>query len=107
MMPRMPKKPQRTPMSLRLTPELDKRLEEMAGRLGIKKHTLAKMAVEAAVEAIEQNDYRIVVPIQFAITRAPAVAKYSEHQDQSQLAADAPLQPGTPLPNPKPAPYKP
>lgn len=31
---------------------------------------------------------------------------YPEYRDRSQLAADAPLQPGTPLHNPQPASYK-
>lgn len=37
------------------------------------------MAIEAAVEAIEQNDYRLVVPIQFEVSEIPAKA----HPDES------------------------
>ena len=52
-------------MSLRLPPELHQRLEECAARLKIKKHTLAQNAIEAAIEAIERNGYRMSLPMQF------------------------------------------
>lgn len=87
----MPKIKQHAPMSLRLSPQLDKRLEEMAKRTGIKKHTLAQMAVEAAVEAIEQNNYRIVAPVKFSVTHVPAahnVVQYPETEPQADLAAE-------------------
>lgn len=61
-------KPQTVPMSLRLSPELAARLEKCAQNLKQKKHTLAQAAIEAAVEAIEQNDYQLVVPIRFDVT---------------------------------------
>jgi hypothetical protein len=53
------------PMSLRLAPELHQRLEECAARLKIKRHTLAQNAIEAAVDAIERNGYRLSLPMQF------------------------------------------
>src|SRR2546425_9430939 len=53
------------PMSLRLAPELHQRLDECAARLKIKRHTLAQNAIEAAVEAIERNGYRLSLPMQF------------------------------------------
>src|ERR1041385_5767161 len=59
----MPKDPY--PMSLRLPPELHQRLEECAARLKIKRHTLAQYALEAAIEAIERNGYRLSLPMQF------------------------------------------
>ena len=52
-------------MSLRLPPELHQRLEECAARLKIKRHTLAQNAIEAAIEAIEINGYRLSLPIHF------------------------------------------
>ena len=52
-------------MSLRLPPELHQRLEECAARLKIKRHTLAQNAIEAAIEAIERNGYRMSLPMQF------------------------------------------
>jgi hypothetical protein len=61
----------RVPLSLRFSPELEARLEECAKRLNIKKATLAQMAIQAAVEAIEKNGYRIVMPIQFETTHTP------------------------------------
>lgn len=59
------------PMSLRLSLELDARLKECAARLRQKKHSLAQEAIEAAVEAIEKNGYRLVVPIEFEVVRVP------------------------------------
>lgn len=59
------------PISLRLSPELTRRLEEVAARTRQKKHALAQEAIEAAVDAIEKNDYRLVVPIEFSVTHVP------------------------------------
>jgi len=59
------------PLSVRLSPELNTRLEECAEKLRMKKHTLAQEAIEAAVDAIEANGYKLVVPIQFEITSVP------------------------------------
>ena len=52
-------------MSLRLPPQLHRRLEECAARLKLKRHTLAQTAIEAAIEAIERNGYRLSLPLQF------------------------------------------
>lgn len=62
------------PLSLRLSPELHDRLEEAAERTKIKKYNLALLAIEAAVEAIERNNYRIVMPIEFDVTHVPEPA---------------------------------
>ena len=59
------------PMSLRLSPQLHKRLEECAARLKIKRHTRAQNAIEAAVEAIEKNGYRLSLPMQFQFFQEP------------------------------------
>src|SRR5881392_682077 len=59
------------PMSLRLPPELHQRLEECASRLKIKRHTLAQNAIEAAIEAIEKNGYRLSLPMQFQFANQP------------------------------------
>jgi predicted DNA-binding protein len=63
---------EKTPLSVKLEPELHKRLEESARRTGIKKYTLAILAIQAAVDAIEQNNYRLVVPIEFEVARIPS-----------------------------------
>ena len=60
---------QKAPLSVRLDPETDERIELVAEKLGIKKHTLARMAIEAAIDAVEQNDYQLVVPIRFDVKR--------------------------------------
>ena len=59
------------PLSIKLSKELHERLIEVAERIGIAKHRLAEMAIEAAVEAIEKNGYRLVVPIEFQVAHAP------------------------------------
>jgi hypothetical protein len=62
---------EKTPLSVKLEPEVHARLEECARRTRLKKYALALMAIEAAVDAIEKNDYRLVVPIQFDVTQIP------------------------------------
>jgi hypothetical protein len=62
---------QKAPLSLRLDAETEERLELVAEKTGIKKHTLAQMAVEAAINAIEANGFEIVLPIKFDVTRIP------------------------------------
>src|SRR5213596_2017229 len=72
------------PMSLRLSPELHQRLGECAARLKIKRHTLAQSAIEAAIEAIERNGYRLSLPMQFRFPNEAAeeAARYSERQEE-------------------------
>src|SRR2546427_5245571 len=72
------------PMSLRLPPELHKRLEECAARLKIKRHTLAQNAIEAAIEAIEKNGYRLSLPMQFQFLKEhePEGVRYPEAQSE-------------------------
>lgn len=57
---------ERQPLSIRLSLEIKARLEDTARKLGLKPHALAQLAVEAAVEAIEQNENMLVLPIRFA-----------------------------------------
>ena len=72
------------PMSLRLSPELHKRLEECAARLKIKRHTLAQNAIEAAIEAIEKNGYRLSLPMQFQFLKEtePEATRYPEARSE-------------------------
>ena len=49
-----------------------------ADRLGLKKNKLAQDAIEAAVAAIERNNYRIVVPIEFEVTHIPVATGKAE-----------------------------
>lgn len=67
----------KSPLVFRLEPELHKRLGECAERTRLKKYTLALLAIEAAVDAIEKNDYQLVVPIQFEVAQVPAEKKSS------------------------------
>lgn len=72
------------PLSVRLSPELNTRLEETAKRLRMKKHTLAQEAIEAAVEAIEANDYKLVLPVKFDVTHV-ASEKTSSNSNYPSL----------------------
>src|SRR5213596_1353852 len=74
------------PMSLRLPPELHQRLEECAARLKIKRHTLAQNAIEAAIEAIEKNGYRLSLPMQFEFANQPESAKARYPAGQEELS---------------------
>ena len=72
------------PMSLRLSPELHQRLEECAARLKIKRHALAQNAIEAVIEAIEENGYRLSLPMQLRFPNEPKseIAQYPEGQQE-------------------------
>ena len=75
------------PLSLRLEPEVHARLEECAKRTKLKKYALALMAIEAAVEAVERNNYKLVVPIEFEVTheavpKKPTRGLYPPHKPQ-------------------------
>src|SRR5687768_12243505 len=80
----MPKDPY--PMSLRLPPELHQRLEECAARLKIKRHTLAQNAIEAAVEAIERNGYRMSLPLQFRFPNESEAERDRLAQGQEEIS---------------------
>ncbi len=73
------------PMSLRLSPQLHKRLEECAARLKIKRHTLAQNAIEAAIEAIEKNGYRLSLPMQFQFVEEPEREGIRYPEPQTEL----------------------
>jgi predicted DNA-binding protein len=88
------------PMSLRLSPELITRLEECAESLRMKKHTLAQEAIEAAVDAIEKNGYRLVVPIEFEVSHVPTKkpeqpVSYSRRESEPPTVLNEPNSPAT------------
>lgn len=60
-----------SPLVFRLEPELHARLQKCAQETRLKKYALAIMAIQAAVEAVEKNGYRLVVPIEFEVTQVP------------------------------------
>jgi len=62
-------------LALRISAELNERVEKCAHELRQKKHSLAQAAVEAAVEAIERNEYQLVVPIKFDVASVPSPAR--------------------------------
>jgi hypothetical protein len=55
----------------------------------MKKHTLAQDAIEAAVEAIERNGYKLVIPIQFEVTQVPAAKKPSQSVGSPPLVSSS------------------
>jgi predicted DNA-binding protein len=57
----------KVPMSLRLDDDVEERLEECSKRLKMRKHTLAQAALEAGIEAIEKNGYKLVFPLEFEV----------------------------------------
>jgi len=90
-------------ISLRLTPEMDKRLTTVARGLKMPKNSLAQAAIEAAVEAIEANGGKIVLPLEFTTTHAAVVKPlappvktepnlYTFPSDQGFKVADTPDQ---------------
>lgn len=79
-------------LALRISPELNARVEECAQALRLKKHTVAQAAVEAAVDAIEKNDYRLVFPIKFDVTQV-AMEKSSLGKSPSSTLATQPAPP--------------
>lgn len=79
---------QKAPLSIRLDPETDERLELVAEELGLTKHGLAQMAVKAAVRAIAENNYKLVLPIRFDVSHVPAPrdpSGYPPHRETSVI----------------------
>lgn len=58
-------------VSLALEGGFKKRLATCAKRTKLKPHSLAQAAIEAAVDAIERADYRLVVPIELHVAYVP------------------------------------
>jgi hypothetical protein len=73
----------KSPLVFKLEKELNQRLETCAERLRLKKYTLGIMAIQAAIEAIEKNDYRLTLPVTFRVEDIPIPAS----QDTSFLLA--------------------
>jgi len=74
--PLVSKKETRTEVvSMKITSTLSNRLDEAADRAKISKSALAQQAIEAAVEAIERNGYKLVIPIEFEVTHVPSEKK--------------------------------
>jgi predicted transcriptional regulator len=61
----------RNPLSLRLDPDFHTRLQTVATKMKVARHTFAQAAIEAAVEAAERHA-GIVFPIEFVVRRIPA-----------------------------------
>lgn len=62
---------EKTPLVFKIEPALHERLTECSKRLGVKKYSLGILALEAAVNAIERNGYKLVVPIEFDVRHVP------------------------------------
>lgn len=77
------------PLSLRISPELHQKLEECAEKTKIKKYSLAIVAIEAAVEAIERNGYRIVMPIEFDVKQVAVSRETPENSTGQKVGKKA------------------
>jgi predicted DNA-binding protein len=63
-------------VSLRISPELHRRLLAAAERMKFPKHSLCQAAIEAVVVAIEK-DRGLVLPIRFVPERVPTKSRKS------------------------------
>lgn len=86
-------KPQ-SPLVFRLQKGLHERLEKCAKETRLKKYALALLAIEAAVEAIEKNNYELVVPIKFEVSRVPAASPKNLSSSNSQGGENSGEEPG-------------
>lgn len=59
------------PLSMRLESKIRKRLEKCCEKTGIPQRMLAQSAIEAVIEAIEENDYKVVMPITLQVGYIP------------------------------------
>jgi hypothetical protein len=85
---------QEAPLSIRLTHDMKKRLEDGAEALGISAHTLARLAIEAGIIAIENGEGRLAMPLEFEVTHM-AVPKsgqisYPSHRPSHSLVEEKP-----------------
>ena len=65
-------------ISFKVTQALSDRVDECADRTGQSRAGLAEMAIEAAVNAIEANNFRLVVPIEFDVRHIPVMLRPPE-----------------------------
>lgn len=61
----------KNPVSLRFDESFHARLQKAADKAAIPKHSLCQRAVVAAVEAIEEYNYEVVMPIGFTVKSIP------------------------------------
>jgi hypothetical protein len=78
---------------------MKERLERAADQLGISKHSLANLCIEAGIGAIEKNDGNLVLPVEFTVTRVAVPqsgsrTSYPSHRPREQsLVEDNPAKP--------------
>lgn len=87
---------EKNPISLKLSVELHQRLVAAAATVKLKKHNLALLAIEAAVEAVEVSGGALVVPLEFDLTTrdVPVSREFIPGVD---LALDAQVRAARPL----------
>jgi predicted transcriptional regulator len=56
-------------VTVRLDPELKKRLAQAAVKLDLSENDIVRHALRAAVNAIEANDYKIELPLEMALEK--------------------------------------
>ena len=70
-------------ISMKVTKRLISRINECAKRTKQSRSSIAEQALEAAVDAIEANNYRLVVPIEFDVRHVPAIARPDERKNKT------------------------
>ena len=80
---RQKKAPKAISISFKITEQLSDRVDECADRTKQSRASIAEMALEAAVDAIEANGYRLVVPIEFDVRHVPGVARIDERKNKT------------------------
>lgn len=58
-----------------LTPEMEVRVISASKKTGLPKNAFARQAIEAAVQAVEDHNGEIVVPIKFEVKSVPGPKK--------------------------------
>jgi len=63
------KTPKTGAVTVRLDPELKKRLAQAAVKLDLSENDIVRHALRAAVNAIEADDYKIELPLEMALEK--------------------------------------
>jgi predicted transcriptional regulator len=72
-------------LSVRLPDDLSDRLNACADKLDLSKNDIARHAIRAAVDEIEKNDFRIALPLKFAVAPEP-VASHPSIPELDEIA---------------------
>ncbi len=68
-----PLKNKNSTLPVGLTPEMDARVRSASDAVSLPKNAFARMAIEAAVEAVESHEGELVIPIKFTVKKVPTL----------------------------------